>query len=45
MVLWWVPAVHIPSIQEAAQMLNILREQGPTAKAFTFKKAFPAQSV
>src|SRR5690554_341581 len=44
MVLWWVPAGHIPSIEEAAEKLNILREHGPTVKAFTFKKAFPAPS-
>jgi hypothetical protein len=44
MVLWWVPVGHIPSIEEAAQKLNILREHGPTAEAFTFKKAFPAPS-
>ncbi|MBC7193968.1 DUF3291 domain-containing protein, partial [Marinobacter sp.] len=42
MVLWWVPAGHTPSIEEAAQKLNVLREHGPTAEAFTFKKAFPA---
>ncbi|WP_136068457.1 DUF3291 domain-containing protein [Modicisalibacter radicis] len=42
MVLWWVPVGHIPSIEEAAQKLNILREHGPTAEAFTFKKSFPA---
>jgi hypothetical protein len=44
MVLWWVPAGHIPSVEEAAQKLNILREHGPTAEAFTFKKAFLAPS-
>lgn len=44
MVLWRVPVGHIPSIEEAAQKLNILREQGPTAEAFTFKKSFPAPS-
>ncbi|WP_166253915.1 DUF3291 domain-containing protein [Marinobacter salicampi] len=42
MVLWWVPAGHVPSVEEAAQRLKILREHGPTAEAFTFKKAFPA---
>lgn len=42
MVLWWVPAGHIPSIEEASQKLNALRELGPTAEAFTFKKAFSA---
>ena len=40
MVLWWVPSGHIPSIEEASNKLNILREQGPTMEAFTFKKAF-----
>ncbi|AFT69494.1 hypothetical protein B5T_01211 [Alloalcanivorax dieselolei B5] len=42
MVLWWVPVGHTPSIEEAAKKLNILRETGPTAEAFTFKKAFSA---
>lgn len=42
MVLWWVPAGHRPSVEDAAQKLNFLREHGPTAEAFTFKKAFPA---
>lgn len=44
MVLWWVPVGHTPSIEEAAQKLNTLREHGPTAEAFTFKKSFPAPS-
>ncbi|TNC83198.1 MAG: DUF3291 domain-containing protein [Oleiphilus sp.] len=42
MVLWWVPAGHLPSIEEAAERLNILRDQGPGPQAFTFKKMFPA---
>ncbi|SDS85111.1 protein of unknown function [Halopseudomonas xinjiangensis] len=44
MVLWWVPAGHIPSIEEAAAKLNTLRTSGPTKEAFTFRKAFPAPS-
>jgi hypothetical protein len=44
MVLWWEPADHISSVEEAAQKLNVLREHRPTAEAFTFKKAFPAPS-
>jgi quinol monooxygenase YgiN len=40
MVLWWVPAGHEPSLEEAAKRLLYLREHGPTAQAFTFKKAF-----
>jgi len=42
MVLWWVPEGHIPSIDEAAQKLNTLRECGPSTEAFTFKKPFPS---
>ncbi|GHE21460.1 DUF3291 domain-containing protein [Halomonas urumqiensis] len=42
MVLWWVPAGHLPSIEEAAQRLEMLRARGPSAEAFTFKRAFPA---
>lgn len=42
MVLWWIPAGHIPTVEEAAERLTMLREKGPTAEAFTFKKKFPA---
>jgi len=42
MVLWWVPAGHLPSVGEAAERLQLLREQGPSAQAFSFRQAFPA---
>lgn len=41
MVLWWVPGGHRPTVEEAETRLRQLREQGPTDRAFTFKKAFP----
>ena len=41
MVLWWVPQGHIPSLQEADDRLNRLRDQGPSADAFTFKQPYP----
>ena len=41
MVLWWVPAGHIPTVEEASKKLKQLQEHGPTKEAFTFKKAFP----
>lgn len=44
MVLWWVPAGHIPSIEEASHKLDVLREQGATGEAFTFRKTYPAPS-
>lgn len=40
-VLWWVPAGHRPTIDEAIQKLELLRANGPTETAFTFRKAFP----
>jgi hypothetical protein len=42
LVLWWVPAGHRPTIEEAIAKLERLRTQGPTAEAFTFRRAFPA---
>jgi hypothetical protein len=41
-VLWWVPRDHRPTTGEAAGRLASLREHGPTANAFTFRKSFPA---
>lgn len=41
LVLWWVAKGHRPSIDEAIAKLELLRSTGPTAEAFTFRKAFP----
>jgi hypothetical protein len=41
LVLWWVPAGHRPSVDEALARLALLRSHGPTADAFTFRQAFP----
>lgn len=38
--LWWVPAGHIPSVDEAKQRLAHLEKNGPTEFAFTFQKMF-----
>jgi hypothetical protein len=40
--LWWVPAGHIPSIDEGLSRLWRLDRHGPTEHAFTFKARFPA---
>jgi hypothetical protein len=42
LVLWWVPAGHIPSVEEAEGRLDYLRQHGPTGHAFGFKSRFPA---
>jgi hypothetical protein len=39
--LWWVPAGHLPSVDEARQRLAHLETHGPTEFAFTFKAVFP----
>jgi hypothetical protein len=35
-VLWWVPAGHVPTVQEAVERLERLRAMGPTPDAFHF---------
>jgi len=40
LVLWWVPAGHIPSMDEAIGRLDRLRKHGPTVEAFTFREPF-----
>lgn len=35
--MWWVPAGHIPSVDEAKKRLEHLQEHGPSQFAFTFK--------
>jgi hypothetical protein len=39
--LWWVPAGHVPGIDEAKKRLAHLEEHGATQFAFTFKQVFP----
>jgi len=41
LVLWWVPAGHLPAVAEAMERLEHLRAQSPTQKAFTFREPFP----
>ncbi|MFJ3877772.1 DUF3291 domain-containing protein [Streptomyces sp. NPDC090077] len=36
MALWWVPAGHLPGVEEALERLACIREHGPTPRAFTF---------
>ena len=38
--LWWVPAGHIPGIDEATKRLAYLDAHGPTQFAFTFQVTF-----
>jgi hypothetical protein len=46
MTLWWVPAGHIPTVEEAKERLAHLAANGPTPFAFTFKARFaPTQAA
>ncbi len=42
LALWWVPAGHRPTVAEARDRLELLRRDGPTAEAFTFRAPFGA---
>ena len=44
LALWWVPAGHIPTVDEAKDRLDHLDAHGPTPHAFTFKHPFPAEA-
>jgi len=41
-VLFWIPAGHVPSVAEAMDRLRLLRDNGPSPDAFTFKERYPA---
>lgn len=43
--LWWVPAGHRPSVEEAVVRLAHLEHHGPTAFAFSFAQAFGPDGV
>ncbi|GAA3251169.1 DUF3291 domain-containing protein [Streptomyces lavendulae] len=42
LVLWWVPAGHLPTIGEALERLADLRADGPSPHAFTFVSFYTA---
>ena len=41
-VLWWVPAGHLPTLEEAQKRLEHFRSNGPTPQAFWFGRLFSA---
>jgi hypothetical protein len=44
LALWWVVAGHIPTLEEAKERLEHLRQQGSTSYAFSFARSFPPPS-
>src|ERR1051326_4323929 len=41
LVLWWIPAGHIPTVEEAKARLEYRVANGDTPATFSFAKAFP----
>ena len=41
LVLWWIPAATLPTVADAKARLDMLRRDGPTTEAFTFRSPFP----
>lgn len=42
LVLWWVPAGHLPTADEALERLADLQAHGPSPRAFTFASSYTA---
>jgi hypothetical protein len=42
---WYVPAGHEPTVEEAMERIAYIRQHGPTAVAFTFKKPFTLEEA
>ena len=42
LVLWWVPAGHIPTVNEAKERLAHLQKHGESPHAFSFARIYPA---
>ena len=45
LVMWWIPAGTLPTIEDAKGKFDRLAAIGPTAEAFTFKSQFPPPSA
>ena len=40
LVLWWIPSGHVPTVAEALDRLEHLKQHGPSPDAFTFRTPF-----
>ena len=43
--MWWIPAGHLPSLEEAVGKLDLLQKNGSSQDSFDFRNKFPAPSV
>jgi hypothetical protein len=44
LVLWWVPAGHTPTVAQAVERLELLRREGPSPRAFTFRESYDPEA-
>jgi hypothetical protein len=45
MALWWIPAGHVPTVEEGRSRLETLERLGPSPAAFLFHRPFPAREA
>lgn len=45
LVMWWIPAGHIPTVEEAVERLELLREQGSSPGAFGFRDSYTPEDA
>ncbi|TDC78299.1 DUF3291 domain-containing protein [Actinomadura sp. 7K507] len=45
LVMWWIPAGYVPTVEEALERLALLRGQGPSPRAFTFASSYTAEEA
>jgi hypothetical protein len=45
LAMWWIPAGHVPTVEEAKSRLEYLQSHGETAFAFSFSNPHPAPAV
>ncbi|HEU5319895.1 MAG TPA: DUF3291 domain-containing protein [Methylomirabilota bacterium] len=44
-VMWWIPAGHIPTLEEALERLDHLRRHGPSPRAFTYQQSYGPEAA
>jgi hypothetical protein len=45
LTMWWVPAGHLPTLDEARERVEHLAANGPSADAFSFRPIFDPPDV
>ncbi|MEU4448369.1 DUF3291 domain-containing protein [Actinosynnema sp. NPDC050801] len=44
-VMWWIPAGHVPTVEEAVERLQHLRAHGPSPRAFGFRDTYTPEDA